>query len=229
MRPWKDVQELYDNLPLASGTANQVKSILKMIFDFAIRNEYIDKNPADFIELRKHQLVIERKTFTDEEIAFLWDNITLELVDTVLIMIYTGMRIEEFLNLKIENINLEERYCIAGSKTEAGKDRLIPLHYKILPLVIKRFKIGNTYLVTYNNKKMTYPTYRRAFLKLMENLKFNHTIHDCRHTFATLMSNAEANPVSIAKIIGHKDYRITGKIYTHKDKNELIKAIDMIN
>lgn len=226
----KDLQELYDSLPLASGTANQVKSILKMIFDFAVRNEYIDKNPTEFVELKKHESVLVRKIFTNDEISFLWDNIDLELVDTILIMIYTGMRIEEFLNLKIKDINLEERYCIAGSKTEAGKNRLIPFNYRILPLITKRFNGKNKYLVTYNDKKMTYPTYRRAFVELMKKLNLKHTIHDCRHTFATLMSNAEANPVSIAKIIGHKDYNgVTAKIYTHKDKVELIKAVDMIN
>lgn len=225
----KDLQELYDSLPIASGTANQIKSILKMIFDFAVRNEYIDKNPTEFIELKKHETVLERKIFTNDEISFLWDNINLELVDTILIMIYTGMRIEEFLNLKTDNINLEERYCIAGSKTEAGKNRLIPFNHKILPLITKRFKDKNTYLIVYNGKKMSYSTYRRAFVKLMEVLNLEHTIHDCRHTFATLMSNAEANPVSIAKIIGHSDYKVTEKIYTHKDKEELIKAVDMIN
>lgn len=225
----KDLQKLYDNLNLSSGTANQIKSILKMIFDFAIRNEYIDKNPIDYLEVKKHKSVLERKIFTSEEIALLWNNINLKLVDTVLIMIYTGLRIEEFLNLKIENINLEERYCIAGSKTEAGINRLVPFNHKIIPLITKRFKEKNTYFITCNNRKISYSTYRRAFIKLMEDLNLKHTIHDCRHTFATLMSNAEANPASIAKIIGHKDYKITEKIYTHKDKNELIKAVDMIN
>ena len=225
----KDLQELYDNLNVSSGTTSQVKSILNMIFDFAIRNEFIDKNPVNYLEVKKHKPVLERKIFTSDEIAILWENINFNLVDTILIMIYTGLRIEEILNLKNENINLEERYCIAGSKTEAGINRLVPFNHKIIPLITKRFKEKNIYFVTYKNKKMLYPTFRRAFIKLMENLNFKHTIHDCRHTFATLMSNAEANPASIAKIIGHKDYKITEKIYTHKDKNELIKAVDMIN
>lgn len=225
----KFLQEFYDNLPLASATSAQVKSILKLMLDYAVRNEIIDRNPANFIELKKHETVLERKVFTNEEIKILWDNINISFVDTILIMIYTGMRIEELLSLKTENINLEERYCISGSKTEAGRNRLIPFNYKIFPNVVSRFKEQNTYLISYNNRRMTYTTYRRAFIDIMEKLNMKHTIHDCRHTFATLMSNADANPVSIAKIIGHQDYKITEKVYTHKDKKELIKAVDMIN
>lgn len=62
----------------------------------------------------------------------------------------------------------------------------------------------------------------------MNQPQMKHTIHDCRHTFATLLSNANANKTTIAKIIGHSDYEITKNIYTHKDINELKKAIDLI-
>ena len=56
----------------------------------------------------------------------------------------------------------------------------------------------------------------------------NHMPHDCRHTFATLLNNAEANATSIKKLIGHSSFTTTEKIYTHKDKEELRKAIDLI-
>ena len=56
----------------------------------------------------------------------------------------------------------------------------------------------------------------------------NHMPHDCRHTFATLLNNAEANATSIKKLIGHSSFITTEKIYTHKDKEELRKAIDLI-
>ena len=75
---------------------------------------------------------------------------------------------------------------------------------------------------------MAYQNYLTYFKKLMEQLNMTHTIHDCRHTFATLLSNADANKISIAKIIGHSSYLTTEKIYTHKDIEELKKAVDLI-
>ncbi|STO30760.1 Tyrosine recombinase XerC [Fusobacterium necrogenes] len=50
-----------------------------------------------------------------------------------------------------------------------------------------------------------------------------HRPHDCRHTFATLLSNANANATAIKKMIGHESYATTEKIYTHKDIEELRK------
>ncbi|WP_146553674.1 tyrosine-type recombinase/integrase [Rummeliibacillus sp. SL167] len=55
-----------------------------------------------------------------------------------------------------------------------------------------------------------------------------HRPHDCRHTFATLMDNADANKLSIKRIMGHASKDITDKVYTHKDIEQLLKAIDLI-
>ncbi|MBP1968161.1 integrase [Virgibacillus natechei] len=62
----------------------------------------------------------------------------------------------------------------------------------------------------------------------MEDLEMNHKPHDCRHTFASLMDNAGANKISIKKIMGHASQGITDKVYTHKNIDELKKAIDLI-
>ena len=63
---------------------------------------------------------------------------------------------------------------------------------------------------------------------IMDKLEMTHTIHDCRHTFATLLNNADANPTAIKNIIGHTSFETTEKIYTHKNIEELKKAIDLI-
>ena len=55
-----------------------------------------------------------------------------------------------------------------------------------------------------------------------------HTLHDTRHTFATLLSNVDVNPASIKKLVGHRHYLTTEKIYTHKSIEELRKAIEKI-
>ena len=99
-----------------------------------------------------------------------------------------------------------------------------------MPIISRYISYGKTFLFqTSTNRKITYSNWRLLnFTPLMEKLQMKHTIHDCRHTFATLLNNVNANETSIAKIIGHTDFRTTEKIYTHKDIEELKKAVDLI-
>ena len=56
-----------------------------------------------------------------------------------------------------------------------------------------------------------------------------HTPHDCRHTFVTLLSNAGADEICIKRLVGHSSgNNVTEKIYTHKDIEQLRKAIELI-
>ena len=87
--------------------------------------------------------------FTDKEIALLWEILwAINNVDIVLIYIYTGCRPVELLDIKSEDVHLDERYMIGGVKTEAGKNRIIPIHKAIVPLVEYRLEQNRSYLIT---------------------------------------------------------------------------------
>lgn len=55
-----------------------------------------------------------------------------------------------------------------------------------------------------------------------------HTPHDCRHTFASMLDSRGANKVAIKIMIGHSIQDITDRIYTHKDVEELRENIELI-
>lgn len=223
------LQNLFNNFTVSSSSKKLIKTMLNLIYKYALKYEIITKDYSVLVEIGKNEKILERKIFTSEEIQKLWDNLNIIWVDTILIMIYTGLRIGELLEIKNINIDLENRTIKGGIKTDAGKDRIIPINYKILSLIKNRMRASNEYLIVgKREKKLNYSNYREFFIKTMEILELSHTIHDCRHTFATLLSNANANRESIAKIIGHSSYNTTEKIYTHKDIEELKKAIDLI-
>lgn len=227
------LQDFFNSLEetLSSASVKRIKSIASMIFDHAVKKDIIDKNIVKFVELKKFKAVKIKSQFSTEEIETLWNNKSMYLVDSVLILIYTGMRISELLNLKVEDISLENEYKVIhvkASKTDAGI-RDIPISPLILQLITKNISIGKEYLfLNSKGKKFNYPAYRNAFKILMEKLNMNHTVHECRHTTATLLSNAGADPTSIVKILGHTDYTLTSRVYTHKDKEQLEKAINLI-
>lgn len=152
-------------------------------------------------------------------------------VDILLIMIYTGLRPSELLNITTDNVHLEEQYMVGGMKTAAGRDRIIPIADKILPLIKNRYDPGKKYLI--NNKfgnHYDYKNYANSnHVTVMQRLNLKHKPHDCRHTFATLMNNAGANDVCVKLIMGHSfGNDITKGVYTHKTVRELLAEVNKI-
>lgn len=225
------LQSIINNCNKGYDTLRKIKVLFNQLFKYAMENDIVGKDYSTFVDIGKRKELTSRKPFSDKEIQKLFSVAdTIPYVDTILIMIYSGLRIGELLILRPSDINIKERLIKGGIKTDAGKDRIIPISKKILPFIEKRLEENNEYLIINDlGRKMKYDNYyREKFQPIMEQLNMDHKPHDCRHTFATLMSNSDANKTAIKKIIGHSSYITTEKIYTHKDKDELRKAIDLI-
>lgn len=228
-----DLQSIADSCGELNAAKKQFKMLLNQVFKYAMKNEYILKDYSQYIDVGKSETKIVRMPFSNKEIKTLWQNADkIKGIDTILILIYTGFRIGELLDLKCSNINLTENYIVGGKKTAAGKDRVVPIHHKIKQLIENRIsdRSGDRFFIeTIKLKQMQYDNYRMCiFEPIMNQLNMKHRIHDTRHTFATLLSNVDVNPASIKKLVGHRHYLTTEKIYTHKSIEELRKAIEKI-
>lgn len=229
------LQNLIDNLNKNHGTLKLMKSLLNMIFKYAMELDIIQKDYSKYIKIGKHVTIQQKSIFTDDEINLLWNNLeNFKYVDTILIMIYTGMRIGELLNLKKDDIDLfGQTITVKISKTEAGQNRMIPIHPRIKDLIQNRYEHSKSdYLITNitNTATLIYGNYRvHLFYPIMESLGMSHTPHDCRHTFATRLNDAGGNATAIKKMIGHESFALTEKVYTHKKIDELRKALELIN
>ena len=227
----RHLQEAIDNCSKGQATKKKIKFLFGQMFAYAMQNDIITKDYSEFVDIGKASEESKREPFSNKEIELLWKHIdNIEFIDTILIMIYSGFRIGELLELETKNIDLVNMTLTGGLKTEAGKNRLVPIHPKILPLIEKRYNKDNQYLIiNFKGKKMKYDNYyKEKFIPIMEQLNMKHRPHDCSHTFATLLSNANANATAIKKMIGHESYVTTEKIYTHKDVEELRKNIELI-
>ena len=225
------LQEIVLNPDVKYGTKRKIKVLFNQLYNYAMKNDIVSKDYSKYIDIGKNTEENDRRPFTSEEIERLWELVKEhEWIDTILIMIYTGFRIGELLEIKNSDVDLENRIVKGGLKTEVGKDRIVPIHSKIIDFIKERMNPENEYLIV-NSKgeQMKYNNYcREKFEPLMEQLGMKHKPHDTRHTFATLLSNAESNKTSIKKLIGHNSYTTTEKFYTHKDIEELRKAVEKI-
>lgn len=147
---------------LSYSSCKKIRSLISLMFKYGIMMEYCNKNYANLLNLGKNKAIRPHKPFTRQKINKLWSNLNIEGVDTVLILIYTGMRVGELLNLTKDNIYMRQKYIkITKSKTKSGL-RAIPIHEKIFPLITKRMNMPGKYLICqYDEKPYNYSKYWR--------------------------------------------------------------------
>jgi len=224
------LQSVIDNSGKNHPTLRKLRVLFSQLYDYSMANDIVDKDYSEFITIGKKQEKIHRTPFTPAEIEKLWENVGRhEWIDTVLIQIYTGLRIGELLSIKTEDVHLEEQYMRGGMKTDAGKNRIVPMHNRIIPLIEKRYKADNGLLVVYNDSAVSYYTYRDVYWKnIMEQLQMTHLPHDCRHTFASLADSVGMNKLCIKRIMGHASSDVTDSVYTHKEVEELLAEVNKL-
>lgn len=231
-KPVKDVKALHwqtwlDNIDLKPSTKGKVRSTIQQMLEYGVNNDITPKNYAKSIEINE-KVEQTGSIFTKDEIKTLWDNAHIKEIRQLLIMIYTGMRIGELLIVHRDKINFEDGYITGGIKTAAGKNRIIPLHKEIIPLV--KDQLGdNPWLVQSNRGvAMSYRNASTNYKEALEKLGISHKPHDCRKTAVSLMHSAGIPMEVIRVIVGHSGKGVTEKVYLYKTPDELVDYINII-
>lgn len=207
---------------LSYSSCKKVRTVLNQLFNYAIIRDYPITNYALHLNLGPNRPTIQRRVFTRQQINKLWA-IDTSYSHMILILLYTGLRIGELLNLRRQDINRRSSYLIVRhAKTKAGEGRIIPIHHRIMPLIEQVYCGVDDYLFI-----ISYTTFRKHFQDIMKQLNCKHTIHDTRHTFASLL-DAVAPPNDLRSLLGHKQGDITTRVYTHKTIRELRKTIELL-
>lgn len=221
------MQDCIDNCGRGYSTQWAIKNLFGHLDRFALEIDVIDKSYA---QLTTAEPIPEtkKKPFTDEEVDKVWKIKDKPWVDSVLVFLYSGFRISELISLKTEKVDLEQGTFQGGIKSASGKDRIVPIHSKIFEFVKKRVEEGNKYLFSLNGKKLSNAKYYEIWNSIMDELKIEHTPHECRHTFRSRLDSAGANKVCIDLMMGHKSKEVGERVYTHKTVQELKDAIELI-
>ena len=212
---------------LSPGSKKRMKSTMIQLWKYAIKNDIVLNNYAEHIEI-DGTVKRKGKIFTIQEIQALWDDVHDPIAQWILILIYTGMRIGELLTITSDNIHLDEQYMIGGSKSEAGIDRVIPIHNSILPLV--KNQLGDAkYLITDEKcRKVSYHKALTRFKKYMLKYNWEHLPHDTRKTGVSLMHSAGIPIETIRVIVGHSGKGVTEKVYLYKTPSELVEMVNRV-
>lgn len=230
------MQSVVDGCGKNYPSLRKLKVLFNQLFKFAMENDICDKDYSQFVDIVKHKqknTEEKHKPFTDKEVQKLWNaRDRNEYISIVLMLIYSGCRISELLDLKKENVHLSEQYFdIVASKTESGI-RKVPIADKVKPFYEKWLNKNNSEYLLNNSAgtHFSYYTFKESYWDpLMQELELAHLPHDTRHTTVSMLVRADVNQTVIKRIVGHSGaMNLTEKVYTHFEIQQLIDAINLI-
>ena len=221
-----NLQEFIDNQKgLKKGSLKAILVLFNQMYKYAIYAEIVSENKSKFVKINKEDDTEHGTAFSERELKILWKNSADTDVQLILIMCYSSWRIGELENLEV---NLDKRFFQGGSKTKAGKDRIVPIHPCIYNFVKSRINTDGTLL---NMNKVTYRMFR--FYPILEKLGIvgspKHTPHDCRHTFSALCEKYGVRENDRKRMLGHSfGNDVTNAVYGHRTLEELRSEIKKI-
>ena len=224
-------------------TRNQRLACIKSFY------KYVQSNEPDLFETCSKILDIKNKKvpakmisyFTEDEIKIMIDYLNetknLKKLTIICVLYETGARVSELINIKLEDLNLNESPSIT-LYGKGGKIRVIPISNELVKLINKYLKevyinYGDNYLF-YSNYKKKYSRYSinklvSSLVKVLKNkysnyFKGHYHPHSFRHTKATHLYNNEIPLLYIKEFLGHKSI-ISTEIYTTPDSEKQRKEI----
>ena len=230
------LQHVVDTSGKNTPTLKKLKVTLGLMYDWCVQNEVLPSDKRDmvrYLDVSKagNPNSVSRAPFSASEVDKLWDvQSSNPYYSVILILIYSGVRVSELLELKKENVNLNERYFdVVASKTDAGI-RTVPIAKKTLPF----FKYwmgqeGPTLITTPDHEPFKYRNYYDSYWKpLLKQIGMEHRPHDARHTCVSMLTAAKVDERFIQQIVGHKGQNVTRRVYTHLEIETLLNEIDKI-
>ena len=215
-----DLQSVIDNCTLKHSSLELIVTLFHQMYKYAESNDLCDKDYSRFVMIDKEEDDEHGEPFTESDLRILWENKEDETVEMLLIMCYSGFRIAAYMDMVT---NLEEKYFQGGVKTASGRNRIVPIHSAIFPLIEKRLNRIGKYL------PKTTQSFRRAMYAKLKQLGIEkHTPHDCRHTFSMLCDKYDVNENDKKLMLGHAFQDVTNKVYRHRELDDLRDQIEKI-
>lgn len=230
----------------SASSKMRIKSLFNIMLDYALEYEIVEKNYSRTFNMDEDitkEMESNRKghiPYTEKEMEVLWNNLYLvDYVDIIIIQAYSGWRPQELGLIEMDNVDIDNWIITGGMKTEAGTDRVVPIHTKIRELVKHRYdeaiSLGSKYLFNCTdsidgNPYFAYSKYERRYRKIVDLLELNpeHRPHDGRVHFATLAKKYKVDEYALKYIIGHEIDDITETVYTKREVSWLKEEIEKI-
>lgn len=246
-----DLQNCMDACPRGKRTHQNMKVIAGLIWKYARDKHIVSQVESENLYTGKGKSK-KREPLTELEVERIRQAIgTHRYAEYIYAQCYLGYRPGEMLELRKDQI-VEHKgrlFLIEGKKTDAGRDRTVPVHKKIESIIRDRLYVPGTDLIFpqyqfgkvskknpiplfYGFKEMTDNYFREDIFKPMMaklGIAKGKVPYGARHTFSNKLKNAEGNDVDKAALMGHSNYTFTQTNYQSSNDDELLAIMDSIN
>lgn len=241
-----DLQACMDACPSGKRTHQNMKCVAGLLWAYAIDSNYITQDVTEHLYIGKGQTV-QRDPLTEKEVEAIRRAIgKIRYAEYVYCLCYLGFRPTEFLSLKKAHYKIIDgiECLINGSKTEAGKDRIVIIPPQILDYVRARMYVPGTDLIfpqyVFSRKKgepfkcfkeMHHSYFREdVFKPMMQQLGIaeGKVPYATRHTYSDKLKRADGDDKTKAGLMGHTDYAFTKSHYQSTDMDDLLDVATSI-
>lgn len=208
---------------------------LNGIFETAIDNDLIIKNPCRNLKAKSKKEKIKKRTYDKESVEVLCSlNCKNSLM--VHILLRMGLRPSELCGLKKSCIDFENKimHIKEAVTTESGRiyidktkstnsTRKIPIPEDLITRLKKELS-NDEYIFSKNNKPITpgivYCRLEAFYLDAKIKKEQQLSPHELRHTCGTLLYKETKDIYHVSRFLGHSDISITTKIYVHSEMQD---------
>jgi len=188
------------------ATVNRMLALMKRIFNLAIREEMVDRNPCFKVSMLPENNKRDRVISMAQYQAII-SHLPKHAAEIVTTAYNTGMRAGEILGLTWDRVNMKEGYIdLSAEDTKTSEPRRIFFNDDLKEMFAglgKIRRIRHQHVFTYRGKPIT--TIRSSFQVACAKAGIkDFRFHDLRHTFNTNMRRAGVDRSVIMKITGHK-------------------------
>jgi len=228
------LQECIDDCPNGKRTKENMKALAGLLCKYALPRHQTDMNYAEFLHTG-NDAKGTRPAFTKAQVEAIRNQIGITPhADDVYCLIYTGFRPTEMFGLTKRDYIGGVLY--GGIKTEAGKNRAVPVSSKIADIIQNRMFGKSDYLFPKDDGTQMSSKYFRDnyFYQVLANAGIQdmptqdkpayYVPYSCRHTFANMLKDIPGSDKDKAALIGHEDYTTTKKHYQSAEL-DLLKDI----
>lgn len=213
----------------ANATINRTITVLRRIYNLAIREDMVDKNPCWKVA-RLPEKARDRVLSTEE-----FERLLAELIPRakpiVMMAYHTGMRRGEILNLTWDRVNLAEGYIdLKAEDTKTSEPRRIYMNQVVREIIREAGRVrslAHDFVFTDRGKRIK--TISDGFKSAVKRAGLgDFKFHDLRHTFVTNARKAGIAQSVIMKMTGHKT-AVMFRRYNTVDDDDLIGAMNSLS